>query len=166
MHVNIDNHLDAATASNEGYASSGIVDSGDRGRHSRDSDLHNLNHVNDILEPLGISSYSFDSQTGSNEGKSTLSVYRGSKGYFRGTNGAGTEEERVAKYYRYFYLPAYAALFLTLIATLEILRYVSNRQHGLADASRDYHYLWTYAPSLGTCSYAVRLFYDLKADAH
>lgn len=151
MRVHSDNHLEAVTTSNEDYASSDI-DNRDRGHDSRDSDLHNLNHVNDSLEPLGVSSYTFDSHTRSNETKSISSVYRGFMGYLNGKNGLGNKEERVAKYYRYFYLPAYATLFLALIATLEILHYVSNRQHGLADASRDYHYLWTYAPSLGACS--------------
>lgn len=47
-----------------------------------------------------------------------------------------------------FFLLGYAALFLLIVVALEIMRFASKRHHGLAVASQDNHYLWTYGPTL------------------
>lgn len=53
-------------------------------------------------------------------------------------------------YLRSTFLLGLAAVFALMIAALEILDYVSERDQGLATVSQNLHYLWTYGPTFGT----------------
>lgn len=46
-------------------------------------------------------------------------------------------------------LLAAAAVFVLMVVALEVLRYVSERDDGLATVSENMHYLWTYGPTAG-----------------
>jgi hypothetical protein len=42
-----------------------------------------------------------------------------------------------------------AILFISMIIVLEVLYWLSERDHGLAGSSQDRHYFWTYGPAAG-----------------
>lgn len=53
-------------------------------------------------------------------------------------------------YLRAPFLFGQAFVFALMIAALEALYYVSERNQGLTTTSQNLHYLWTYGPTLGT----------------
>src|ERR1700729_3473977 len=44
-------------------------------------------------------------------------------------------------------LCSFLLLFLSIIAALETLQFLSDRNHGIATSSSGKHYLWTYGPT-------------------
>lgn len=52
-------------------------------------------------------------------------------------------------YFRHIYLLGSALLYCLMIVILEVLYYLSERNHGLASVLQSRHYLWTYGPTLG-----------------
>lgn len=52
-------------------------------------------------------------------------------------------------YFRPLFIVSLSIVLVLSITALEVLYYVSQRNHGLVTASEDMHYAWTYGPTFG-----------------
>jgi len=55
-------------------------------------------------------------------------------------------------YLRSYFLIGLSILSLSFVAILEVLRHLSDTNHGFVTSDQGKHYLWTYGPTLGASS--------------
>ena len=48
-----------------------------------------------------------------------------------------------------YFLTALCVLFLSFVALLEVLKYLSDKNQGFVSSDEGKHYLWTYGPTAG-----------------
>jgi hypothetical protein len=67
---------------------------------------------------------------------------------YTSTNTAESSQKRIEPYLNRAFLLILVLGFMVMIAALETLAWLSKRNQGLATANEDWHYLWTYGPTM------------------